>query len=79
MWLLGLCVGGGAHHAGASCGKALLPPLQGSRCFSPPPPPPAGLHLDLVKKVEFALDIARGMSCLHAQQPPVIHRSMRGG
>ena len=34
----------------------------------------SGLHLDLIKKVEFALDIARGMSCLHAQNPPIIHR-----
>jgi len=34
----------------------------------------SGLRLDLIKKVEFALDIARGMSCLHAQNPPIIHR-----
>ena len=34
----------------------------------------AGVHLDLVKGVEFAMDVARGMSCLHAQKPIIIHR-----
>lgn len=33
--------------------------------------------LDLAKKVEFAMDVARGMSCLHAQRPPVIHRDLK--
>ncbi|GAX75524.1 hypothetical protein CEUSTIGMA_g2967.t1 [Chlamydomonas eustigma] len=37
----------------------------------------SGLHLDTVKKTEFSLDIARGMSCLHAQHPPVIHRDLK--
>lgn len=37
----------------------------------------SGLHLDIVKKVEFALDIARGMCCLHAQKPPVVHRDLK--
>jgi len=37
----------------------------------------SGLHLDLVKKVEFAMDIARGMSCLHAQRPAIIHRDLK--
>lgn len=37
----------------------------------------SGLHLDLVKKVEFGMDIARGMSCLHAQRPAIIHRDLK--
>lgn len=35
------------------------------------------MPLDLVKKVEFAIDVARGMSCLHAQRPAIIHRDLK--
>lgn len=28
-------------------------------------------------KIKMALDIARGMACLHAAQPPVVHRDLR--
>jgi serine/threonine protein kinase len=38
---------------------------------------PAGAGLGLVKRVEFAVDVARGMACLHAQQPMVIHRDLK--
>lgn len=27
--------------------------------------------------MEFALDVARGMSCLHAQKPVIIHRDLK--
>ncbi|KAG1665785.1 hypothetical protein FOA52_002880 [Chlamydomonas sp. UWO 241] len=37
----------------------------------------SGLQLDVAKKVEMAMDIARGMSCLHAQKPPIIHRDLK--
>ncbi len=37
----------------------------------------SGLVLDLSKRIEFALDIARGMACLHAQQPIIIHRDLK--
>jgi serine/threonine protein kinase len=37
----------------------------------------SGLALDLPKRIEFALDIARGMACLHAQQPIIIHRDLK--
>lgn len=37
----------------------------------------AGLALDLSKRIEFALDIARGMACLHAQRPIIIHRDLK--
>jgi serine/threonine protein kinase len=30
-----------------------------------------------VKRVEFAMDVARGMSCLHAQRPAIIHRDLK--
>lgn len=36
-----------------------------------------GLVLDLPKRVEFAMDIARGMACLHAQRPIIIHRDLK--
>jgi serine/threonine protein kinase len=36
-----------------------------------------GLTLDLTKRIEFALDIARGMACLHAQRPIIIHRDLK--
>ena len=29
----------------------------------------AGVRLNLAKKTEFAIDIARGMNCLHEQRP----------
>jgi serine/threonine protein kinase len=35
------------------------------------------LTLDLPKRVEFAMDIARGMACLHAQRPIIIHRDLK--
>lgn len=41
------------------------------------PFPPAGIPLDLIKRVEFAVDVARGMSCLHAQRPTIIHRDLK--
>jgi serine/threonine protein kinase len=37
----------------------------------------AGLALDLLKRVEFAMDVARGMACLHAQRPIIIHRDLK--
>jgi len=37
----------------------------------------SGLALDLTKRIEFALDIARGMACLHAQRPIIIHRDLK--
>ncbi|KAI8464201.1 MAG: kinase-like domain-containing protein, partial [Monoraphidium minutum] len=37
----------------------------------------SGVPLDLPKRIEFALDIARGMACLHAQQPVIIHRDLK--
>lgn len=37
----------------------------------------AGLALDLCKRIDFALDIARGMACLHAQRPIIIHRDLK--
>jgi serine/threonine protein kinase len=37
----------------------------------------AGLALDLQKRVEFAMDVARGMACLHAQRPIIIHRDLK--
>ncbi|KAL6765839.1 kinase-like domain-containing protein, partial [Haematococcus lacustris] len=37
----------------------------------------SGLSLDLVKRVEFIIDIARGMSCLHSQRPPIVHRDLK--
>jgi serine/threonine protein kinase len=37
----------------------------------------SGLALDLTKRIEFALDVARGMACLHAQQPIIIHRDLK--
>jgi serine/threonine protein kinase len=36
-----------------------------------------GLTLDVTKRIEFALDIARGMACLHAQRPIIIHRDLK--
>lgn len=44
---------------------------------APPLPACAGLPVDLVKKMEFAMDVARGMSCLHAQRPAIIHRDLK--
>lgn len=38
---------------------------------------PAGIQLDLPKRVEFAMDVARGMACLHAQRPIIIHRDLK--
>ncbi len=35
------------------------------------------MALDLSKRLEFALDIARGMACLHAQRPIIIHRDLK--
>eukprot|EP00879_Flechtneria_rotunda_P011156 GHRR01011654.1.p1 GENE.GHRR01011654.1~~GHRR01011654.1.p1 ORF type:complete len:1165 (+),score=475.65 GHRR01011654.1:461-3955(+) len=37
----------------------------------------SGLALDLAKRVEFAMDVARGMACLHAQRPIIIHRDLK--
>ncbi|WIA11994.1 hypothetical protein OEZ85_012075 [Tetradesmus obliquus] len=37
----------------------------------------SGLALDLLKRVEFAMDVARGMACLHAQRPIIIHRDLK--
>eukprot|EP00775_Hariotina_reticulata_P012952 gene12952-13081_t len=37
----------------------------------------SGLALDLAKRVEFAMDISRGMVCLHAQRPIIIHRDLK--
>lgn len=37
----------------------------------------SGLQLDLAKRVEMAMDVARGMSALHAQKPPIVHRDMK--
>ncbi|KAF8071147.1 drkC [Scenedesmus sp. PABB004] len=37
----------------------------------------SGLALDLPKRVEFAMDVARGMACLHAQRPIIIHRDLK--
>ncbi|GFR41489.1 hypothetical protein Agub_g2180 [Astrephomene gubernaculifera] len=37
----------------------------------------SSITLDLAKKVEFSMDIARGMSCLHSQKPPIIHRDLK--
>ncbi|KAF6254693.1 kinase-like domain-containing protein, partial [Scenedesmus sp. NREL 46B-D3] len=37
----------------------------------------SGLVLDLLKRVEFAMDVARGMACLHAQRPVIIHRDLK--
>lgn len=37
----------------------------------------AGLALDLSKRLEFAMDISRGMACLHAQRPIIIHRDLK--
>ncbi|GIL75994.1 hypothetical protein Vretimale_5660 [Volvox reticuliferus] len=37
----------------------------------------SSIPLDLTKKVEFSMDIARGMSCLHSQKPPIIHRDLK--
>jgi serine/threonine protein kinase len=37
----------------------------------------AGIQLDLTKRLEFAIDVARGMSCLHAQRPSIIHRDLK--
>ncbi|GLC33191.1 hypothetical protein PLESTB_000360900 [Pleodorina starrii] len=37
----------------------------------------SSIPLDLLKKVEFSMDIARGMSCLHSQKPPIIHRDLK--
>jgi serine/threonine protein kinase len=38
---------------------------------------PQGAGLTLTKRVEFALDVARGMAALHSQRPPVIHRDLK--
>ncbi|KAI8464512.1 MAG: kinase-like domain-containing protein, partial [Monoraphidium minutum] len=38
---------------------------------------PAGGALSTARRVEFAIDVARGMACLHAQAPPVIHRDLK--
>lgn len=43
----------------------------------PAPHARAGLALDLCKRIDFALDIARGMACLHAQRPIIIHRDLK--
>lgn len=37
----------------------------------------SGAPLDLPKRIEFALDVARGMACLHAQSPMIIHRDLK--
>jgi serine/threonine protein kinase len=38
---------------------------------------PTGAGLSLTKRVEFALDVARGMAALHSQRPPIIHRDLK--
>ncbi len=39
---------------------------------------PLGLHLDLVKRTEFAMDVARGMTALHSARPnAIVHRDLK--
>lgn len=45
--------------------------------FPPPSSASPGQPLDLSKRLEFAMDIARGMACLHAQRPIIIHRDLK--
>lgn len=65
----------------ACCTPGRLPELL-LVCPTGCPRPPArplnlDVQVDLVKKVEFGMDIARGMSALHAQKPPIIHRDLK--
>jgi serine/threonine protein kinase len=52
--------------------------IRGCRLGFPPQSSASpGQPLDLSKRLEFAMDIARGMACLHAQRPIIIHRDLK--
>ena len=44
----------------------------------PPSSPPGAKELAMARRLEIALDVALGLAYLHAAQPAVIHRDVKG-